>query len=283
MLHFTAATSRFRLGRERANSVRSDGGWGVLQPVSATFNPPLRGWQRRALVQYLGTQPRDFLAVATPGSGKTSFALRIAAELLRYHTVEQVTVVVPTEHLKVQWAHAAAAHGLSLDPKFANSNPQTSPEYHGVMVTYAQVASHPTLHRVRTEARKTLVVFDEIHHGGDAKTWGDAIREAFGDATRRLALTGTPFRSDDSPIPFVSYQPDADGVLRSQADHTYGYAEALADGVVRPVVFLAYSGQARWRDSAGEEYEARLGEPLSAEQTARGAQRSTRKASGCRR
>jgi superfamily II DNA or RNA helicase len=35
------------------------------------------------------------------------------------------------------------------------------------------------------------------------------------------------------------------------------------------VVFLAYSGQARWRDSAGEEHEARLGEPLSAEQTAR--------------
>ncbi|MBN4683709.1 DEAD/DEAH box helicase family protein, partial [Pandoraea nosoerga] len=126
--------------------------------------------------------------------------------------------------------------------------PQTSPEYHGVMVTYAQVASHPTLHRVRTEARKTLVVFDEIHHGGDAKTWGDAIREAFSDATRRLALTGTPFRSDDSPIPFVSYQPGADGVLRSQADHTYVYAEARADGVVRPVVFLAYSGQARWRD-----------------------------------
>jgi superfamily II DNA or RNA helicase len=58
-------------------------------------------------------------------------------------------------------------------------------------------------------------------------------------------------------------------VLRSQADHTYGYAEALADGVVRPVVFLAYSGQARWRDSAGEEHAARLGEPLSADQTAR--------------
>ena len=137
------------------------------------------------------------------------------------------------------------------------------------MVTYAQVASHPTLHRVRTEQRKTLVVFDEIHHGGDAKTWGDAIREAFSDATRRLALTGTPFRSDDSPIPFVTYESGADGVRRSQADHTYGYAEALADGVVRPVVFLAYSGQARWRDSAGEEHEARLGEPLSAEQTAR--------------
>jgi superfamily II DNA or RNA helicase len=229
----------------------------------------LRGWQRRALVKYLAGQPRDFLAVATPGSGKTTFALRIATELLSQRAIEQITVVVPTEHLKVQWAQAARGHGLALDPRFSNGNAQTSPEYHGVMVTYAQVAAHPTLHRVRTEQRKTLVIFDEIHHGGDAKTWGDAIREAFSDATRRLALTGTPFRSDDSPIPFVTYEAGPDGVRRSQADHTYGYAEALTDGVVRPVVFLAYSGQARWRDSAGEEHEARLGEPLSAEQTAR--------------
>ncbi|ORW34053.1 hypothetical protein AWB91_00365 [Mycobacterium paraense] len=229
----------------------------------------LRGWQRRALVRYLTAQPRDFLAVATPGSGKTTFALRVAAELLHQRAVEQLTVVVPTEHLKVQWALAAGRHGLALDPKFSNTNPQTSPEFHGVMVTYAQVAAHPTLHRVRTEQRKTLVIFDEIHHGGDAKTWGEAIREAFGDATRRLALTGTPFRSDDSPIPFVEYTSGSDGVLRSRADHTYGYAEALADGVVRPVVFLAYSGEARWRDSAGEEHAARLGEPLTAEHTAR--------------
>ena len=246
-----------------------------MQPVSPvesrveSGSEPLRGWQRRALVKYLAARPRDFLAVATPGSGKTTFALRVAAELLRQHAVEQITVVVPTEHLKIQWAQAAGRMGLALDPRFSNANAQTSPEYHGVMVTYAQVASHPTRHRVRTEQRKTLVVFDEIHHGGDAKTWGDAIREAFNDATRRLALTGTPFRSDDSPIPFVCYQPGSDGVLRSHADHTYGYAEALADGVVRPVVFLAYSGQARWRDSAGDEHTARLGEPLSAEHTAR--------------
>jgi superfamily II DNA or RNA helicase len=221
------------------------------------------------LVRYLGAKPRDFLAVATPGAGKTAFALRIAGELLADGTVERITVVVPTEHLKMQWALAAARVGIALDPKFSNSSAQTSSEYHGVVVTYAQVASHPTRHRVRTENHRTLVVFDEIHHGGDAKSWGDAIREAYGDATRRLALTGTPFRSDDSPIPFVTYEPDGDGLMRSRADHTYGYAEALADGVVRPVVFLAYSGEARWRDSAGEEHAARLGEPLTAEQTAR--------------
>lgn len=229
----------------------------------------LRGWQRRALVKYLTAQPRDFLAVATPGSGKTTFALRIAAELLAQRAVAQVTVVVPTEHLKVQWARAAAGVGIEMDPRFSNSNAQTSSEYHGVVVTYAQVASHPALHRVRTENRKTLVIFDEIHHGGDAKSWGEAIREAFDDATRRLALTGTPFRSDDNTIPFVTYQPGPNGLICSEADHTYGYADALADGVVRPVVFMAYSGEARWRDSAGEEYAARLGEPLSAEHTAR--------------
>ena len=229
----------------------------------------LRSWQRRALVRYLAAQPRDFLAVATPGSGKTAFALRVAGELLADGVVEQITVVVPTEHLKTQWALAAARVGIALDPKFSNSAAHTSSEYHGVVVTYAQVASHPTRHRVRTENRRTLVVFDEIHHGGDAKSWGDAIREAFDDATRRLALTGTPFRSDDSAIPFVTYAPDAEGLMRSTADHTYGYAEALADGVVRPVVFLAYSGEARWRTSAGEEHAARLGEPLNAEQTAR--------------
>ncbi|WP_038550864.1 DEAD/DEAH box helicase [Nocardia nova] len=229
----------------------------------------LRAWQRRALTRYLTNKPRDFLAVATPGAGKTTFALRLATELLTDRTVDQITVVAPTEHLKHQWSSAAARLGIALDSNFSNSTGGTSGDYHGVVVTYAQVASHPFKHRVRTENRRTLVILDEIHHAGDAKSWGDATAEAFGDATRRLALTGTPFRSDDSQIPFVNYEPDESGFPRSSADYTYGYSEALADGVVRPVVFLAYSGEAQWRDSAGEEYTARLGEPLSAEQTAR--------------
>jgi superfamily II DNA or RNA helicase len=220
-------------------------------------------------VRYLSAKPQDFLLVATPGAGKTAFALRIAGELLADGTVERITVVVPTEHLKTQWAAAGSAAGIALDPKFSNSNAATSEDYHGVVVTYAQVASHPMRHRVRTENRRTLVIFDEIHHGGDAKSWGEGIREAFSDATRRLGLTGTPFRSDDSAIPFVTYSPDEQGLARSTADHTYGYTDALLDGVVRPVIFLAYSGEARWRNNAGEEFAARLGEPLSVEQTAR--------------
>jgi len=234
-----------------------------------TPSRPLRAWQRSALARYLAAAPRDFLTVATPGAGKTAFALRVAAELLADGTITALTVATPTEHLKHQWSAAAADVGIALDPDFRNSAGATSSDYTGIAVTYAGVAAHPVLHQRRTENRRTLVVLDEVHHAGDARSWGDAVKEAFEPATRRLTLTGTPFRSDDNPIPFVDYLPDADGALRSRADHSYGYGEALADGVVRPVVFLAYSGVSSWRTSAGEEVTARLGEPLTAEQTTR--------------
>ena len=230
--------------------------------------PSLRQWQQEALDLFTATQPKDFLAVATPGAGKTTFALTLASTLHAQKTVERIIVVVPTEHLKVQWSQAAARFGLSLDPEFTNSS-AVNPAYDGIVVTYAQVGMHPFKHHAVASSRRTLVILDEIHHAGDAKSWGDGVREAYNDVEHRLALTGTPFRSDDSAIPFVTYEEDGEGHLVSKADYTYGYAEALADGVVRPVVFLAYSGEAQWKDSAGEEYSARLGEPLDAAQTAR--------------
>jgi superfamily II DNA or RNA helicase len=223
----------------------------------------LRAWQQEALERYLTASPRDFLAVATPGAGKTTYALRVATELLGAGVVHRVTVVAPTEHLKTQWADAAARVGISLDPKFSNSIGRHSEDYHGVAVTYAQVASRPSLHRALTTSRPTLVILDEVHHGGDSKSWGDGIREAFEPAARRLSLTGTPFRSDTSPIPFVRYELDDEGTLVSSSDYAYGYAEALRDGVVRPVLFMAYGGTMRWRTKAGDELEARLGEPMT--------------------
>lgn len=211
--------------------------------------------------RYIQEQPRDFLAVATPGAGKTTFALTLASWLLHHHVVQQVTVVAPTEHLKKQWAEAAARIGIKLDPDYSAG--PVSKEYHGVAVTYAGVGVRPMLHRNRCEQRKTLVILDEIHHAGDSKSWGEACQEAFDPATRRLALTGTPFRSDTNPIPFVVYEEGNDGIRRSSADYTYGYGNALADGVVRPVIFLSYSGNMRWRTKAGDEIAARLGEPMT--------------------
>jgi superfamily II DNA or RNA helicase len=230
--------------------------------------PSLRAWQTAALGRYFAESPKDFLAVATPGAGKTTFALTVASELLSRRVIDRVTVVAPTEHLKTQWAEAAARVGIPLDPSYAGRAGKTSADYVGVAVTYAGVAVNPLAHRIRTERFKTLVILDEVHHAGDALSWGEAVREAFEPARRRLALTGTPFRSDINPIPFVRYEPGPDGIPRSVADYTYGYGHALADHVVRPVLFLAYSGTMQWRTRAGDEVAARLGEPLTKDLTA---------------
>lgn len=256
-------------------------GWGPMSSGAAFHLSPafperaawgtaskLRAWQQAALDAYLREDPRDFLAVATPGAGKTTYALRVATELLSRGVVQRVTVVAPTEHLKTQWADAAARAGISLDPRFSNAVGRHSEDYHGVAVTYAQVASRPELHRELTRSRPTLVILDEIHHGGDSRSWGDGIREAFEPAARRLSLTGTPFRSDTSPIPFVRYELDTEGILTSSSDYSYGYAEALRDGVVRPVLFLAYGGNMRWRTKAGDEISASLGTPMTKDQIA---------------
>lgn len=241
----------FSLGEDMPPAYPAKAAWGTA--------PKLRQWQAEALERYFESSEKDFLAVATPGAGKTTFALRVAAMLVESGRINRITVVAPTDHLKTQWADAAARIGISLDPNFKNADGRHGKGFIGVAVTYAQVANKPLLHRAKTEAAKTLVILDEVHHAGDALSWGDGIREAFEPAIKRLSLTGTPFRSDTAQIPFVDYQEDPDGIRRSKADYTYGYGDALKDHVVRPVLFMAYSGNMRWRTSAGEEMEAQLG------------------------
>ncbi|MDN5569796.1 MAG: DEAD/DEAH box helicase [Propionibacteriaceae bacterium] len=223
----------------------------------------LRAWQAEALERYRDAAPRDFLAVATPGAGKTTFALRVASELLNNRTVRRIIVVAPTEHLKVQWADAAAKVGIQLDPGTGGRKRGRSRQFDGVVATYAGVATSPWGYQAMATDIPTLVILDEVHHAGDALSWGEAIREAFQFATRRLALTGTPFRSDENPIPFVTYDEGDGGVRTSRADYIYGYADALRDHVVRPVVFMNYGGPMRWRTKAGDEIEANLGELLT--------------------
>ena len=219
----------------------------------------LRLWQQQALTAYDADGPRrDFLLTATPGAGKTTFALAVAGRLLGRRVIDRVVVICPTDHLRTQWADAAGAVGLVLDPKMSNAQGPVPAGAHGYVSTYAQVAGRPAIHAARCGKLRTLVVLDEIHHAGDGLSWGEATAEAFGDVHRRLSLTGTPFRTKPGErIPFVDYETDGE-LLRSVADYTYGYRQALADRVVRPVVFAAYTGVSRWRNSAGEVVAASL-------------------------
>jgi superfamily II DNA or RNA helicase len=222
----------------------------------------LRPWQKAAFDAYVAADAPDFLAVATPGAGKTTFALAAARyELGRRPT--RLIVVAPTAHLKLQWSNAAHGVGLHLDPAWSPSNGLAS-DLHGVVTTYQQVASAaPAL---RGLAAGAVVILDEIHHAADERAWGDSIRIAFGDAARRLSLSGTPFRSDTSPIPFIDYVLD-----EARPDYVYGYGDALKDGrVVRPVYFPRVGGDMEWVAPDGSEVAASFDDALDA---ARSAQR----------
>jgi superfamily II DNA or RNA helicase len=216
----------------------------------------LRPWQHAALAQFLAADRLDFLAVATPGAGKTTFALTALRVALADHP-RRVIVVTPTAHLKTQWAQAAANLELHLDPAWSPTEGGLSADMHGVVTTYQQVAlSVPAL---RSLAHGALVVLDEVHHGGEDRAWGDALREAFGGAARRLCLSGTPFRSDTRAIPFVRYEAD-----QAVPDFEYGYGDALRDGrVVRPIYFPAVGGKMEWSAPDGAVYEASFEDPLT--------------------
>jgi superfamily II DNA or RNA helicase len=216
----------------------------------------LRAWQAEALERLL-RRADDFLCVATPGAGKTRFALAAAARLMERGEVARILVVVPTSHLRTQWAQAAARMGIQLDPTYTNAAGVLAKDYDGAAVTYAGVDSAPLLYRKLSSDKPTLVILDEIHHAGDSRAWGDSVRVAFEHAARRLALSGTPFRSDGRAIPFVRY----DENLRCVADYTYDYADALGDqnnNVVRQVQFHAFDGEARWREAGAVESRIRL-------------------------
>ncbi|MGB2710631.1 MAG: hypothetical protein WBC33_03880, partial [Conexibacter sp.] len=150
--------------------------------------------------------------------------------------------LAPTAHIARQWAADAARYGIDLEPNRPNAEGPEPFDRHGVAVTYQAVAAGPAPHRKACAQRPTLLIADEPHHMGEDAAWGATTMDAFARAELRLLLSGTPFRSDNTPIPWVEY--DADGF--SSADFTYTYTDALLDGVCRPITFVPYDGDMEW-------------------------------------
>lgn len=229
------------------------------QKSERSDGPRLRPWQRTALAQLEASASSNFLAVATPGAGKTTFALTFARRALVARSARRVVIVVPTEHLKYQWAQAAERLDIHLDPEWSIGYGGLPSDVHGVVVTYQQVAIDPSA--FRPMVRQALVVLDEVHHAGDSRSWGDGVRIAFDPAWRRLCLSGTPFRSDEMTIPFITYH----GEL-AHPDFEYGFGDALKDGhVVRPVYFPRINGRMEWTAPDGVSYEATFDDRLARE------------------
>ncbi len=216
----------------------------------------LRAWQQRALDQLASSDDPNFLLVATPGAGKTTVALAALRRHLAAKPGARGVVVVPTAHLKFQWAEAATRFDLNLEPEWAATDGTLPADMHGVVTTYQQVAR--SSRQLATLASNSFVVLDEVHHAGSDLAWGEAVRTAFTPAARRLSLSGTPFRSDTQAIPFITYKAD-----EARAQFDYGYGAALGDrAVVRPVEFPRLNGHMEWTAPDGSLHAASFDDDL---------------------
>jgi superfamily II DNA or RNA helicase len=229
--------------------------------LTRSSSTSLRTWQRRALDRLGDWRDGPFLISAAPGAGKTRPALEHARDLLSRRLASRVVVLCPTTPLTRQWAAAAAILGVQLQPDASGPNPPR--DFDGVAVTYARVASDPGGWAAKLSA-DTLVVVDEAHHLGEDLAWGTSFVRAFSSAPRWLLLSGTPFRSDATPIPGVRY--DSEGLV--VPDVSYTYAQAVADGVCRAVAFVTFDGTLSWR-SGEDVIESSFETVLSAREASR--------------
>src|SRR6056297_1044523 len=110
--------------------------------VEEALAAPLRfrAWQKEALAKLEARVHPNFLAVATPGAGKTTFALGAIRRALVAREVRRCVIVVPTQHLKLQWALAAEKLDIHLDPDWSAGDGALPSDVHGVAVTYQQIA-----------------------------------------------------------------------------------------------------------------------------------------------
>lgn len=214
-----------------------------------TMTVQLRDWQSRALSSArfaFDSGQRDFLAVACPGSGKTTWALSVAWDLIDRKKIDLVLVVVPSDELRRQWSSNTATHTELREFKLRDVIVRKR-GYNGAVASYQSLA-HKTAGVLKREVNdRTLVILDEIHHAADAAAYGRDLRRTFGDAGYRLLLTGTPWRTRNTEsIPFVTY----DDITRElEIDYEYGYGQAVRDGVCRPIHFPIVNANVAWRDS----------------------------------
>lgn len=197
----------------------------------------LRRWQQecidKALDKYLGGY-KHFLALATPGAGKTHMSSSLAEKLIEYDMIDLVICFAPSTIVANDFEETLS---IKLNARFDGllGSSGLSSTYQNLQ--YIDESFWKLLKRFRV-----FVIFDEIHHCAgsslkNANAWGEKIIENIKEqATFTIALTGTPWRSDKSPIVLANYCSKTNKVI---CDYTYGLKEAIQDNVCRMPEIIA--------------------------------------------
>jgi superfamily II DNA or RNA helicase len=197
----------------------------------------LRQWQAEcinlALTQYQnGTS--HFLALATPGAGKTLMASELADQLLKNNMVDLIICFSPSSIVSQDFSES-----LQL---------KTQERFDGLIGARGRSLTYQNLQYLDVnfwqlfERYRVFVIFDEIHHCAgsnidNANAWGEQIiLNIQNKAKFTLALTGTPWRSDAAPIVLSNYMHPSNKI---SCDYVYGLSEAITDDVCRVPQIIA--------------------------------------------
>lgn len=198
-----------------------------------------RGWQCEFLDGWVACEDTDYLAAVVPAGGKTVGSLFCAEKFLQIPG-RQLVVLVPTINVQAAWKLVA---GESFDIDLADDLTEYGRgEYDGLVLTYQGLTS-ATAHHLRWLSGRCdlMIIADEVHHLADRgedeqpQAWGERYREAFEKAKRRLAITGTPFRTSNGEL--IPYLPLNEDRSAYRPGFNYDYPTAIEDGHIRSVAF----------------------------------------------
>lgn len=197
----------------------------------------LRQWQAEcinlAVTQYQnGTN--HFLALATPGAGKTLMASELANQLLKNNMVDLIICFSPSSIVSQDFSES-----LQL---------KTQERFDGLIGARGRSLTYQNLQYLDVnfwqlcEKYRVFVIFDEIHHCAgsnvdNANAWGKQIILNIQNKARfTLALTGTPWRSYTAPIVLSNYTYPSNKI---SCDCVYGLSQAITDNVCRVPQIIA--------------------------------------------
>ena len=190
----------------------------------------LRHWQSECISKALhkfSTGGNHFLCLATPGACKTVMASVLAHQLLQQNKIDLILCFSPSVMVSSDFEHALAYHTNTRMDGLLGSR--------GRSLTYQAMLRLDDAFWKLFETNRIFVIFDEIHHCagdglGNSNAWGQKIIQHIqGRATFTLALTGTPWRSDQIPIALSRYCQ----LQKIHCDYMYGLTQAIADNVCR--------------------------------------------------
>lgn len=200
----------------------------------------LRAWQEdcyKKLLEAKANGRNTFLAVAGVGSGKTFFSAYVFSKFHKKSEFDSVVIISPTENIKRNWSITFQTDfGIKVDHgyQFKHAWPR---DCSGISITYQSLNPLNIEVLKKYVNSKVLLIIDEVHHAGDERSWGDAVKEIGDEAGFVLLLSGTPTRGDNAAIPFVKYKKEAEDRFKLVYDYYYGYPESIKAEVCCPTIF----------------------------------------------